>query len=125
MNVLKRNNVRVVGSGEQAVMFAHGYGCDQSMWRNVVPFFSDEYKVILFDYVGSGNSETSAFDQNRYSALGGYAKDVLEILAEVKPERPVHFIGHSVSSMIGALASIQEPGTLRITALQTDYPVRT
>jgi sigma-B regulation protein RsbQ len=110
MNVLKRNNVRVVGSGEQAVMFAHGYGCDQSMWRNVVPFFSDEYKVILFDYVGSGNSETSAFDQNRYSALGGYAKDVLEILAEVKPERPVHFIGHSVSSMIGALASIQEPG---------------
>ena len=109
MNALKRNNVRVVGLGEQSIMFAHGYGCDQSMWRNVIPAFADNYKVILFDYVGSGLSETSAFDQTRYSTLQGYAQDVLEIIAELKLDGPVHFIGHSVSSMIGALASIREP----------------
>jgi sigma-B regulation protein RsbQ len=109
MNALQRNNVKIIGSGEQAIMFAHGYGCDQSMWRSIVPSFSDNYKVILFDYVGSGLSDTSAFDQTRYSTLHGYAQDVLEILAELRLEHPIHFVGHSVSSMIGALASIHEP----------------
>ena len=109
MNALKRNNVNIIGSGDQAIMFAHGYGCDQSMWRSVVPSFANDFEVILFDYVGSGASDSSAFDQNRYSTLHGYAQDVLDILAELKLERPVHFVGHSVSSMIGALASITEP----------------
>jgi sigma-B regulation protein RsbQ len=109
MDSLRRNNVKILGSGEQAIMFAHGYGCDQSMWRNITPAFADHYKVILFDYVGSGLSDTSAFDQTRYSTLHGYAQDVVEILAELHLEGPVHFVGHSVSSMIGALASIQEP----------------
>jgi len=110
MDALRRNNVKVVGSGEQLIMFAHGYGCDQNMWRPVLPSFSDKYTAILFDYVGSGLSDSSAFDQTRYSTLRGYARDVLEILAALKVERPINFVGHSVSSMIGALASIEEPG---------------
>lgn len=89
-------------------MFAHGYGCDQSMWRHVSPSFQENFKVILFDYVGSGSSDTSAFDKSRYSTLSGYARDVLEIIEELALTE-VHFVGHSVSSMIGALAAIQQP----------------
>ena len=106
--VVLRNNVRVVGSGDRTLMFAHGYGCDQNMWRHVTPAFTKDYKIILFDYVGSGLADASAFDRTRYSTLKGYALDVLEILSELD-SGPVNFIGHSVSSMIGVLASIQEP----------------
>jgi len=109
MDALRRNNVKIVGSGERVMMFAHGYGCDQNMWRQVVPSFSGDFTTILFDYVGSGSSLASAFDQTRYSTLRGYAQDVLDILASLKLAHPIHFVGHSVSSMIGALASIDEP----------------
>jgi sigma-B regulation protein RsbQ len=78
------------------------------MWRQVIPSFVNEYKIILFDYVGSGYSDVSAFDRTRYSTLQGYAQDVIEILDEVGAQR-VNFVGHSVSSMIGALAAIQRP----------------
>ena len=108
MGVLDRNCVTVTGSGDQTIMFAHGYGCDQSMWRHVVPAFSDKFRVVLFDYVGSGSSDSSRFDRTRYSTLRGYALDVLEILAELDLKN-VHFVGHSVSSMIGALASLEAP----------------
>lgn len=111
MDAIRRNNVRVIGSGEQTVMFAHGYGCDQNMWRHVVPAFSDDYKVVLFDYVGSGLSDTAAFERSRYSTLNGYARDVLEIIEAANGGQPVHFVGHSVSSMIGALAAIESPGS--------------
>jgi len=107
MDVIRRNAVKVIGSGEETVMFAHGYGCDQNMWRHVVPAFSQDYRIVLFDYVGSGLSDTTAFDLARYSTLNGYARDVLEILDAASPGRPVHFVGHSVSSIIGALASIE------------------
>lgn len=106
MSVRKRNNVNLLGSGERTLMFAHGYGCDQSMWRHVTPSFPD-HRVVLFDYVGSGDSDASSFDQTRYSTLKGYAADVLEIIDELKLER-VNFVGHSVSSMIGALAAIED-----------------
>jgi sigma-B regulation protein RsbQ len=108
MTALQRNNVNVVGSGEQALIFAHGYGCDQNMWRHLTPYFSDKYRIVLFDFVGSGRSMTSAFDRTRYSTLGGYAQDVLDVLEELDLKN-VHFVGHSVSSMVGALASIQNP----------------
>jgi sigma-B regulation protein RsbQ len=108
MDAIRRNSVKVFGSGERTLMFAHGYGCDQNMWRHVVPSFVDEYKIILFDYVGSGCSDVSAFDRTRYSTLRGYAKDIVEILDELNIQR-VNFVGHSVSSMIGALASIERP----------------
>ncbi len=89
-------------------MFAHGYGCDQNMWRAVVPFFEADYKIVLFDYVGAGQSDSSAFHRTRYSTLNGYASDILEILDELGLTN-VNFVGHSVSSMIGALAAIRRP----------------
>jgi sigma-B regulation protein RsbQ len=108
MTTSHRNNVKILGSGERTLMLAHGYGCDQSMWRHVVPSFTDDFKVVLFDYVGSGSSDASAFDRTRYSTLRGYGQDVLEIIEEIGLH-DVHFVGHSVSSMIGALASIDRP----------------
>ncbi len=108
MKAIQRNNVKVAGKGEQTLVFAHGYGCDQNMWRHLIPAFSEEYRIVLFDYVGSGLSDVSAFDRTRYSTLRGYALDVLEILSELDLNN-VHFVGHSVSSMIGALAFIEEP----------------
>jgi sigma-B regulation protein RsbQ len=108
MTAVLRNNVKVLGDGDRTLMFAHGYGCDQNMWRHVVPAFSDGYKVVLFDYVGAGASDASAFDKIRYSTLQGYGQDVLDIIQELGLS-DVHFVGHSVSSMIGALAAIQRP----------------
>lgn len=93
-------------------MLAHGYGCDQSMWRRVTPSLQDDYSIVLFDYVGSGGSDSSAFNRTRYSTLNGYAQDVLEILEELQLDQ-VHFVGHSVSSMIGALASIKNRSAFR------------
>ena len=108
MNATRRNNVKVLGTGERTIMFAHGYGCDQNMWRQVSPVFADKFKIVLFDYVGSGSSDISAFDRTKYSTLRGYAQDVIEILDELGLKH-VNFVGHSVSSMIGALAYIERP----------------
>ena len=80
-NVLKRNHVNVIGKGTQPMMFAHGFGCDQNMWRFLTPAFEDDYRIILFDYVGSGKSDLSAYDAARYATLDGYAADVLDICA--------------------------------------------
>ena len=108
MDVVQRNNVKVVGTGPRTLMFAHGYGCDQNMWRHVTPAFAAEYTLVLFDYVGAGLSDPAAFNRTRYSTLHGYAQDVLDIIDALHLEK-ITFIGHSVSSMIGALASIQRP----------------
>ena len=108
MDVLARNNVRVSGRGTQPIVFAHGFGCDQNMWRFLVPAFEDDYQVVLFDYVGSGKSDASAYDFDRYATLDGYAEDVLDIL-EALDLRDVIFVGHSVSSMVGVLAANREP----------------
>ncbi|MDN8588448.1 alpha/beta hydrolase [Chryseobacterium mucoviscidosis] len=106
VDVLVRNNVKVLGTGGQTIVFAHGFGCDQDMWRYIVPSFMDNYRVVLFDYVGSGQSQIDYYDADKYSSLQGYAQDVLEIM-EALNLRDVVFVGHSVSSMIGMLASIQ------------------
>ena len=90
------------------MLFAHGFGCDQNMWRYITPAFENHYKIILFDYVGAGKSDKSAYNKERYASLQGYAKDVLEICEELQL-RDVVFVGHSVSSMIGLLAAIEEP----------------
>lgn len=108
IDVLVRNNVKVLGSGSQTIVFAHGFGCDQDMWRYIVPAFSENYRVILFDYVGSGESQINYYDAVKYNNLEGYAQDVLEIM-EALELRDTIFVGHSVSSMIGMLASIQNP----------------
>jgi sigma-B regulation protein RsbQ len=90
------------------MLFAHGFGCDQNMWRFVAPAFADDYRIVLFDYVGSGGSDLSAYDQRRYSSLEGYAQDVLDICHELDLQQVV-LVGHSVSSMVGVIAAAREP----------------
>jgi sigma-B regulation protein RsbQ len=109
MSALERNNVNVAGqAGGRPMLFAHGFGCDQNMWRFVWPAFADDHRIVLFDHVGSGGSETAAFDRERYASLEGYAADVLEICEELDL-RDVVFVGHSVSAMIGVLAAARAP----------------
>lgn len=108
VDVLVRNNVNILGTGSQTIVFAHGFGCDQDMWRYIVPAFLEQYRIVLFDYVGSGQSQINYYDALKYNDLQGYAQDVLEIM-EALELRDVTFVGHSVSSMIGMLASIQAP----------------
>jgi sigma-B regulation protein RsbQ len=109
MNILTRNNVNVGGRPDgQPMVFAHGFGCDQHMWRFVAPAFADEYRIVLFDHVGAGGSDLAAYDRVRYGSLQGYADDVLEICRELDLTGVV-FVGHSVSAMIGVLAAIAEP----------------
>lgn len=107
-DILRRNNVKVSGKGEQPIMFAHGFGCDQHMWRFITPAFEQDYKLILFDFVGNGKSDISAYNPERYATLHGYAQDVLDI-CEALDLRDVIFVGHSVSSMTGMLAAVSEP----------------
>src|SRR6201991_736436 len=109
MHVLARNNVHVSGHGARAMVFAHGFGCDQNMWRFVAPAFEGDFKIVLFDHVGAGGSDLSAYDQRKYSTLSGYAEDVVEIGRELMLKDAV-FVGHSVSAMIGVLASLRAPG---------------
>ena len=109
MGVGGRNNVLVTGpEGRPAVMLAHGFGCDQNMWRLVAPALAEKFRVVLFDHVGAGRSDLSAWQPERYSTLDGYADDVLRICRELEL-RQVVFVGHSVSAMIGVLAAIREP----------------
>lgn len=107
-HIASRNNVNIFGNGNQPMLFAHGFGCDQNMWRYITPAFQDDYKIIVFDYVGCGKSDLSAYNPERYASLHGYAKDVLEICEELQLT-DVIFVGHSVSAMIGMLAAIEEP----------------
>ena len=108
MNITHRNNVQVAGSGPTTMVFAHGFGCDQNMWRLIAPAFQDRYTTILFDHVGSGASDLAAYNRAKYAKLDGYASDVLEII-EQHATGKVIFVGHSVSSMIGLLAAIKAP----------------
>ena len=107
-DVLTRNNVRVFGRGTRPLVFAHGFGCDQHMWRFVTPAFEDDYRIVLFDYVGSGRSDLRAYDPARYASLDGYAQDVLDVLRALDL-RDVVLVGHSVSSMVAVLAANREP----------------
>jgi sigma-B regulation protein RsbQ len=108
-SVLVRRNVRVSGRADgQAMMFAHGFGCDSNMWRYLAPHYEDAYRVVLFDYVGHGAVDAADFDQARYGTLRGYAADVLDICRELDLIDVV-FVGHSVSAMVGGLASLEEP----------------
>jgi sigma-B regulation protein RsbQ len=107
-SIIVRNNVQIRGSGTQTLMFAHGFGCDQNMWRFISPEFEADYRTVLFDYVGSGKSDLSAFDAGRYDHLGGYAQDVLDICAALDL-RDVVLVGHSVSAMVGLLAANRQP----------------
>ena len=104
----RRHNVNITGRGSRALVFAHGFGCDQQMWRFVAPAFEADHRVVLFDHIGCGQSDLRAHDPARHSRLEGYAEDVVALLDGLDL-RDVVFIGHSVSAMIGLLASIQRP----------------
>jgi sigma-B regulation protein RsbQ len=109
VDVVRRNNVTVGGNPDgRPLLFAHGFGCDQSMWRYVAPAFEDRYRTVLFDHVGAGQSDLRAYEPERYASLKGYAGDVVEI-CETLALRDVVFVGHSVSSMIGVLAAGAAP----------------
>lgn len=108
MSAFRRNNVQVRGEGVDAMIFAHGFGCDQNMWRHVAPAFESDFQTVLFDFVGAGGSDLNAYDPDRYSQLSGYAGDVIEIADELGLTGVV-FVGHSVSAMIGVNAAIQRP----------------
>jgi sigma-B regulation protein RsbQ len=108
MSLSHRNNIHIAGTGPKTMMLAHGFGCDQQMWRFLVPAFQRDYRIVLFDHVGAGQSDLSQYRRDKYSTLQGYADDVLEIIDAVGGT-PVIFVGHSVSAMIGVLAAIQRP----------------
>ena len=108
MNIKQRNNVNVFGDGDITMVLAHGFGCDQNMWRYLTPAFSKHFKILLFDLVGSGGSNIASYDYQKYDSLQGYADDLLEVINEFCTG-PVVFVGHSVSAMIGMLASIKSP----------------
>jgi sigma-B regulation protein RsbQ len=108
MTVLERNHVKTFGNGTQPMLFAHGFGCDQNMWRFVEPAFRSDYKTVLFDYVGCGKSDVAQFHPERYATLHGYVKDVLEVCDALDLSQVV-FVGHSVSAMVGILAAIEQP----------------
>ncbi|MBF4994289.1 alpha/beta hydrolase [Arthrobacter gandavensis] len=108
-DVSVRNNVRILGnSAGPVVMLGHGFGCDQGMWRRLLPFFTDDYRVIVFDHVGAGESDKAAYTTAKYGSLDGYVQDVLEICSALDL-REVSFVGHSVSAMMGVAAVAEAP----------------
>lgn len=108
MTTIKRNNITVRGQGQQVLVFGHGFGCDQTLWLPLIKHFEQEYKIILFDYVGAGKSDLSCYDERKYNSLQGYAEDILDVIEELQLEK-VMFIGHSISSMISLHAAIKKP----------------
>lgn len=111
MTVERRHHVQVAGNGPATLFLAHGFGCDQTMWRLVQPVCAGRFRTVTFDLVGAGHSDLSAYDPEKYSSLQGYADDVLELVKEFG-QGPVVFVGHSVSAMIGLLADLKAPGRI-------------
>ncbi|MDV6326886.1 alpha/beta hydrolase [Idiomarina sp. Sol25] len=103
-HIIDRNNVNIIGSGDKVIMMAHGFGCNQTMWRFLIPELPDDYKLVLFDYVGSGAASMAEYSTSKYSSLEGYAQDIVDI-CKVLDLQNVSFIGHSVSGTIGLLAT--------------------
>lgn len=108
MSAFQRNNVRIFGTGTHSIIFAHGYGSDQQSWKAILPAFESDYRLIVFDHIGSGGSDTRQYDIDKYSTLDGYTQDLLDICRQLEL-RDAYFVGHSVGAMIGILAAIQCP----------------
>jgi sigma-B regulation protein RsbQ len=107
-DVAKCYNINVWGNGTQPMMFAHGLGCDQNMWRFITPAFQNKYKILAFDYIGCGQSDLSYYNEEKYGSLQGYAQDILDI-ADAFKLKDIILVAHSVSCMIGLLAAISRP----------------
>lgn len=110
--IMRRNNVTVLGSGKPTLVLAHGLGCDQRIWHKVVPLLSRQYRLVLFDYVGTGESDFSQYRAPRYSDLGGYAQDLLDVVESLDLRKP-YLLAHSASGSIGVLAEELAPGTFQ------------
>lgn len=106
--VVSRNNIKITGQGNKVILFIHGFGCDQNMWRFIAPYFEKTYKVVLLDLVGCGGSDSAAYDYDKYSSLNGYVADIIEI-CDVLKLKHITLVGHSVSAMVAAIATIQRP----------------
>lgn len=107
-DVILRNNVKIIGTGQQVMLLAHGFGCNQLMWRFLTPELSNQYKIVLFDYVGSGSSNLAAYSRQKYADLEGYAQDIIDICTTLDLQNVV-LVGHSVSSIISLIAAQQIP----------------
>lgn len=107
-DILIRNHITIIGEGPQTIVMAHGFGCDQKMWQYILPFFEKSYRIVLFDYVGSGSSDLNAYNNQKYNSLHGYKQDLLEVLEALELSNVIYF-GHSVSAMIGLLAANEKP----------------
>ncbi len=107
-DTLRRNNVSVVGKGKKTLVLAHGFGCDQTMWRLLTPHLQDQFRIVLFDYVGCGKSDPKAFRTKKYSELNGYAEDIIDVCEALELEDAI-LVGHSVSSMSGLIAAMEAP----------------
>ncbi|MBN8447094.1 MAG: alpha/beta hydrolase [Gammaproteobacteria bacterium] len=107
-DIITRNNVNVLGRGEQVLLMAHGFGCNQQMWRFLVPYLEGNFKIVLFDYVGSGSSDLGAYSKQKYADLAGYSQDIVDICQALDLNNVV-LVGHSVSSIIGLLAAQKIP----------------
>lgn len=106
--LIARNNIKIIGSGKQAMLMAHGFGCNQQMWRFLTPELAEQYKIVLFDYVGSGESDLTAYSKQKYASLEGYAQDIVDICTALELDNVV-LVGHSVSSIISLLAARKIP----------------
>jgi len=120
-DILERNNVTDTGSGDTTLVFAHGFGCDQNMWRFLTPLLAERFRIVKFDYVGSGNSDPTAFSREKYSTLDGYAQDIVDV-CEALDLRDTVLVGHSVSAMTGLIASIEAPHLFRKIAMVCPSP---
>jgi sigma-B regulation protein RsbQ len=112
-DVIKRNRVRLIGTDGPVLLYAHGFGCSQGMWEDITPAFATTHRQVVFDYVGSGESDMTAFSTSRYAALSGYVQDVLEVCDALALGQDVTLVGHSVSGTIGILAAIERPGLFK------------
>jgi len=121
VTAIERNNVQIRGHGDTAMVFAHGFGCDQNMWRFLAPAFQDRYKTVVFDNTGAGKSDLKAYDYNKYESLEGYADDIIEIGSELGLRGAI-FVGHSVSAMIGIIAANKAPGLFKALILVAPSP---
>ncbi len=121
MRVVARNNVNIFGHGQRALVFMHGFGCDQNVWRHITPNFEKDWRIVRFDHVGAGKSDLSQYESQRYSTLQGYADDLIAIVRELEL-RDVTVVGHSISAMIAILAAIKEPALLSKLVLVAPSP---
>lgn len=124
MDILKRNNVRILGGGPRTLVLVNGFGCDQSIWNAVAPGLTKHFRVVLFDQMGAGNSDFAAYDSKKYASLDGYTQDLLAICRLLGPGE-ITLIGHSVGAMICMLAAIEAPWLFRQLLLLCPSPCYT